>query len=118
MGKRFSVHVFCLKPDICRLIKKTVSGARYEVTCTSADTFTEQILDELKQKFDCIIIDRGITSQFRERIRMRYHDIPVICLPSLDTEMSAESGVKYMEEPLRLSELVKVLDEVLREKEN
>lgn len=110
--------MFCLKPDICRLIKKTMTNPRYEITCTSAETLTEQIFADLTQKFDCIIIDRGITSQFREKIRLKYHDTPVICLPSLDTDMSSESGVKYIDEPLRLSELVKALDEVLTEKEN
>ncbi|RPI18489.1 MAG: hypothetical protein EHM58_05390 [Ignavibacteriae bacterium] len=116
MGKQFKVLIFCLKPPICNLIKKTFTLSNYLVSCCHAYKVDEQIFDELGYDYDCIIMDVDISKDTKDMIKNRFIGIPMICLPSLDSEKNEDKGVKYISEPLRLSELVKTLDEIFVEK--
>lgn len=112
MEKKIKVHIFCIKPDICSLIKKVFSTTQYEVLCTPAVNVNEKYLAGTHFNMDCIILDIDIDSETKNMIKKRFSGIPVICLPSLDSDSIAESNVKYMSEPLKLSELRKTLDEI------
>jgi hypothetical protein len=118
MNKKVNIHVFCYKPDICRLIQKTLETAIYEITCTDTEKINLQFLDTFDKLFDCIIIDRGIEENMKDKIKMKYAGLPMICLPSLYGDMPMDNHVKYIHEPLRLSELVKALDEIFFEKKS
>lgn len=115
MGKKVKIHAFCYKPNICQLINKTLETQKYEFTCTETKNFfDEKNLDYLNQSFDCIIIDREIEEELKEKIKNKYKGLPMICLPSLDSDIP-DSCIKYISEPLRLSELVRTLDEIFQE---
>lgn len=116
MDKHYKVHIFCLKPPICNLIRKTFTLSNYQVTCSHAYKVDERTLDEIGFDYDCIIMDVDIEKSTKDIIKERFKGIPMICLPSLDSESNDDNGVKYISEPLRLSELVKTLDEIFVEK--
>jgi vacuolar-type H+-ATPase subunit F/Vma7 len=104
------IHVFCLKPPICSLIKKRFTNTDYIVTCSNADNIREELFDTLNKNLDCIIIDRDIKTEIKESIKRYFKDKPIICLPSLDSDVQSEHDVKNISEPLRLSELADTLD--------
>jgi hypothetical protein len=112
MLRQIKVHIFSLKPYICALIKKTIDSSNYIVTCTNTSLIKEQFLDDFNPEVDCIIIDKDIDNSLKYKIKTKFDGIPIICLPSLDSENPNENGIKYISEPLRLSELVKTLDEI------
>ncbi len=104
------IHVFCLKPPICSLIKKRFANSDYIVTCSNADYLRDELFVSLNKNLDCIIIDRDIKSELKEDIKRYFKDKPIICLPSLDYDEQLEKDVKNISEPLRLSELADTLD--------
>jgi hypothetical protein len=112
MEKKIKVHIFCLKPEICNLIRKMFSESMYEVSCSPAMQVSDEFLMRFQSKLDCIILDMDIEKGVKDKIKLAFEGIPVICLPSLDFEGIMESDVKYISEPLKLSELRKTLDEI------
>lgn len=112
MEKQIKVHIFCMKPEICTLIKKVFSSTQYEISCTPAANANEKYLSGTHIKMDCIILDIDIDAELKNKIKQRFTGTPVICLPSLDSEIIKDTDVKYISEPLRLSELRKTLDEI------
>jgi hypothetical protein len=68
----------------------------------------------LHDRFDCILLDIDIEKDIREKIKSKFQGVPIIYLPSLDSEQVFETDIKYISEPLRLSELVITLDEIFR----
>lgn len=112
MAKEIKVHIFSQKPNICGLIKKTFSLTNYVVTCTDVAGLDNNFLDHVSDDYDCIIIDNELDRIVKEKIKLKYRDIPMICLPSLETEACKDGDMKYIPEPLRLSELAKILDEI------
>jgi DNA-binding response OmpR family regulator len=110
--KKIKVHMFCMKPDICSLIKKVFSSTQYELSCTSAVNVNERFLSSGHINADCIILDIDIDTETKNNIKKRFTGIPVICLPSLDSEVIKDTAVKYISEPLKLSELRRTLDEI------
>lgn len=112
MDKKIKVQIFCMKPDICSLIKKVFSTTQYEITCTPAANVNEKYLNSSYIKMDCIILDIDMDSDTKTKIKNKFAGIPVICLPSLDSEIIKDTDVKYISEPLKLSELRKTLDEI------
>jgi DNA-binding response OmpR family regulator len=116
MEKQIKVHIFCLKPAICKLITKTFSLSNYLISCSHATLVDEKTLNDLGNDFDCIILDVDINNGTKNIIKNRFKNIPMICLPSLDSENDDDKGIKYISEPFRLSELVKTLDEIFVEK--
>ncbi len=118
MEKKIKVHIFCLKPDICSLIKKVFSSTKYEIVCTPAADVDEKYLSGSHLKMDCIILDIDIDPQVKNKIKDKFGDVPVICLPSLDSETATDTNVKYISEPLKLSELRRTLDEIFSAESN
>ena len=112
MLREIKVHIFSLKPSICGLIKKSIGPSNYAVTCTHASELNDQFFEEFNSNVDCIIIDKDIEFKTKEKLKNKFNGIPIICLPSLDSENPDDIGIKYISEPLRLSELVKTLDEI------
>lgn len=104
------IHVFCLKPPICSLIKKRFANSNYIITCSNAGSIREELFESLNKNLDCIIIDRDIKTDIKENIKKYFHDKPIICLPSLDYDIQFEKDVKNISEPFRLSELADTLD--------
>jgi hypothetical protein len=101
-----------MKSEICSLIKKVFSATQYEISCTPAAAVNEKYLDNTHLKMDCIILDIDLDKGIKNRIKKKFTGIPVICLPSLDSESIKDTDVKYISEPLKLSELRKTLDEI------
>jgi len=112
MEKKIKVHIFCMKPDICLLIKKVFSSTQYEISCIPAVNVNDKYLAGSHIIMDCIILDIDIDTEIKNKIKKKFTGIPVICLPSLDSEIIKDTDVKYISEPLKLSELRKTLDEI------
>jgi hypothetical protein len=112
MSREIRVHIFSLKPSICGLIKKSIGSTNYAVSCTNATDLTDNFFEEFNSNVDCIIIDKDIENKTKDKLKSKFNGIPIICLPSLDSEYPVDSGIKYISEPLKLSELVKTLDEI------
>ncbi len=117
MGKQFKVHIFCLKPAICKLIQKTFTLSNYVISCSHAMKIDEMTFAEIGSDLDCVIIDIDIDKNIKNLIKEKYNGIPMICIPSLDSESIEDTGIKFISEPFRLSELVKTLDEIFAENE-
>ncbi len=101
-----------MKPPICELIKKRFAESDYLISCTNPDNMRDDLFQTLEKNIDCIIIDKDIKIETKEKIKKYFRDIPIICLPSLDSDFQAESDVKNISEPFRLSELTRTLDEI------
>ena|ERR1044072_3912976 len=115
MENYYTVHIFCQKPEICFLIQKTFGHSRYLISSTRIDMTGSKYLDNMDTAFDCVIIDSAINEKIKNKIKDKFKSVPIICLPSLESENTG-NGVRYIPEPLRLSELAKALDETLNNK--
>lgn len=91
---------------------------RYEISCSPALKISDDYLKRFYSNMDCIIMDMDIEKEIKDMIKLNFKGIPVICLPSLDFEGIKENDVKYISEPLRLSELRKTLDEIFLNTQN
>lgn len=111
---KLKVHIFCLKPEICQLIKKTLAMSKYEVSCTLASQVYDQNFKSFSEKPDCIILDKDMNSSLINIIKLKFPYTPFIYLPSLETDVQEESNVKFISEPLRPSELSEALDEIFK----
>ena len=118
MEKMIKVHIFCIKPEICRLIQKMFNTSRYAISCTPSYQVTDDYLKRFHHNMDCIILDIDIEKETKDKIKEYFQGTPVICLPSLDNEGTRENDVKYISEPLKLSELRRTLDEIFLTKQN
>lgn len=113
MLRKFKVEVFCEKPDLYGLIKKVFSGFDYDLHFNDSAYLNVKTLSLIDPDCDIIIADKSIEKGLHNFIRKRFPDVPVICLPGLETGDDCNSNVKYISEPLRLSELKKVVEETL-----
>jgi len=113
----FTIHIFCQKKEICSLLKKKLSADGYDVDCTNLADPDRDFLDNFNKSIDCIILDKDIDKELREKIRNKFSDIPMICLPALDDDMYALKDVTYISEPLKLSELSDIIKEIRLKKE-
>ena len=118
MLRDIKVHIFSLKPSICGLIKKSIGSSNYSVSCTNASNLNDEFFEEFNSSVDCIIIDKDIENKTKDKLKRKFNGIPIICLPSLDSENPDDTSIKYISEPLRLSELVKTLDEIFDNRNN
>ena len=108
------IHILCLKPEICSLIKKGLNE-NYRVSCSKGDEINEELISNFEEKIDCLILDKDIDLNLREKIKTKFENIAIICLPSLDSENNNNrSGVKNMSEPLRLSELADYINSIFK----
>lgn len=104
----------CLKSEICTLIKKGLNDSSYEVSCSKGEDINEELIADFNEKIDCLILDKDIDSDLREKIKIKFNNIAIVCLPSLDSENNNKSGVKNMSEPLRLSELANYINSIFK----
>lgn len=108
----FDIHILSVKKEICSLIQKTLDSDRYRIFCTHGDEINEDFINQFEKPPDCLILDKNIDKALSAKIKEKFNSIPIICLPSLDAELSEANGVKYMSEPFKLSELKKAVDEI------
>lgn len=108
----FNVHILSLKPEICSLIRKTLDTDRYILSCTSGEEINEKFLNGFDREIHCLILDKGINPDLTKKIKEKFSDIPIICLPSLGSDTNVSKGIKYMSEPFKLSELKKAVEEI------
>ncbi len=110
------IHILCLKPEICALIKKSLTDSKYNVTCTRSEDINYEFVENFNEHIDCLILDKDIDFDLREKIKEKYRDISIVCLPSLDSENSNKSNIKNMSEPLKLSELSGYINSIFQKK--
>ena len=108
----FKVHILSIKPEICQLIRKTLDPGQYNISCTSGENINEDFLRAFNNEINCLIIDKDIDAELKNKIKQKFSSISIICLPSLGTEYNETNGVKYMSEPFKLSELKKAVEEI------
>lgn len=108
------IHILCLKPEICSLIKKGLNASDYNVSCSKGEDINEELIVKFEEKIDCLILDKDIDSGLRDKIKSKFKSIAIICLPSLDSENNNKSDVKNMSEPLRLSELADYINSIFK----
>ncbi|KXK55515.1 MAG: hypothetical protein UZ05_CHB002000550 [Chlorobi bacterium OLB5] len=103
----FNVHILSLKREICSLIRKTLDNEKYVLSCTSGEEINEKFLSGFNNEIHCLILDKGINPELAKKIKDKFSNIPIICLPSLGSDTNVSNGIKYMSEPFKLSELKK-----------
>jgi hypothetical protein len=122
MEKDFNVHIFSLTPILCNLIMKSISHDKFIFNCTYIPENTninrdKSLLDNLNISPDCIILDKDLDKTIKEEIIKRFRESEFICLPSLNENGGALSkSVQQMSEPLKISELGDVLNEIYTKK--
>jgi hypothetical protein len=107
-----SVHIFCLREEICVLIKKSLLDSSYDVSCTNTANVDKSFLNKFKNEPDCIILDKNIEQDIKLIILEHFKNKPIICLPSLEGEYSENPEIRYISEPLKPSELTKTLEDI------
>lgn len=110
--KKINIHLFCFKESMCSLIKKYLGNEDYKITCINDNSYNEKQLSKKSDDVDCIIIDNNLDEKMKNFLKQKFSYLPIICLPALDKNICVDNGVKYIHEPLRLSELGKVLNEI------
>jgi hypothetical protein len=113
MLKKFKVEIFCDKPTLGELIKKAFSSLNYQLHFNFYKKLDFETLALLDPFCDIIIADKCIEKELHEVIKVRFPNVPVICLPALEAESGSDENIKYISEPLKLSELKKVVEETL-----
>lgn len=108
----YNVHILSIKSEICSLIRKTLDSERYNITCTSGENINQSFISGFSNEIDCLILDKDIDAELTKKIKEKFNNIPIICLPSLGAENKESSDVKYMSEPFKLSELKKAIEEI------
>jgi hypothetical protein len=114
--KDFKIHILCLKREICTLIKKTLASEGYDLACTNVSGMPDEIIKGLKLKADCLILDNDIKPELRRYFNEKFKGVPIICLPSLNSDWLLSRDVTYISEPLKLSELRRAIDEIYKSK--
>ena len=109
--KKINIHLYCFKDSMCNLIRKFLGQDDYKITCMIS-LHNEDFSSGKSDDADCIILDNNLDKEFKDSIKRKFSNIPIICLPSLNAEVCVDNGAKYIHEPLRLSELGKVLNEM------
>jgi DNA-binding response OmpR family regulator len=113
-ARKFNIHVFSPKHNICSLIKKFLENDRYKISCTNTGEINENLPFKNYGEVDCVIIDRSLEIKSKENLKNHFKGIPMICLPSLNEDISIDTGIKYINEPLRMSELGRMLNEIFQ----
>ena len=119
MKKDFYIHVFCLTPLICELINKSFHNSNFIFDCTNLEEIENNELEILDISPNCIVIDKGIKKEIQDKIKLKYKNLEIVFLPSLyEANSESTEGSKHISEPLKLSELNNVLEEVYKKKRN
>jgi len=68
---------------------------------------------------DCIVIDKGINKEIQYKIKIKFSNLDIIYLPFLqESDSELANGCKQISEPLKLSELGNVLEEIYNRKKD
>lgn len=115
--ENFRIHIICQKPEICSLIKKSLTGIGYEISCSEHENaFESQFINE-NIKIDCLILDSKLSNTNIDRLRKYNKEISFIYLPSLESEKNDNyAGAEKISEPLKISELSSAIKNILNQK--
>jgi len=119
MEKSFYVHIFCLTSLICKLINKSFQNTNFMFDCTNVDDLKNNDFESLDISPDCIVIDKGINKEIQHKIKLKFTNLDIVYLPSLhESDSEISNGCKQISEPLKLSELGNVLEEIYNKKKD
>jgi len=117
MRKDFYVHIFCMASSLCNLIAKSFPGSNIKFGCTNVKDMSDDDLEKLKLSPNCIVLDKEINKAIQDKIKSMFADLEIVYLPSLNESGSEiPNGCKQISEPLKLSELGNVLEEIYNKK--
>lgn len=109
------IHILCPKSEICSLIRKTLPDSKYSISCTSKEDLNEYTLNEIDiDNIDCLILDNEINLNLSEVLKEKFSKVSIIYLPSFDSANFKNKVVKYIPEPLRLSELQEAIESIFK----
>jgi two-component SAPR family response regulator len=109
------IHILCPKSEICSLIRKTLPESKYSISCTSTEDLNEKTLDNLDiDNIDCLILDNEINLNLSENIKEKFNKVSIVYLPSFNSGSCRNKVVKYIPEPLRLSELQEAIESIFK----
>lgn len=113
------IHILCIKPEICSLIKKTLMNSGYSVTCSSGENPDDFVSGKSNEMIECLIMDSGINKMIREKAKEIFINASIICLPSLESDGGNNgNGIKNISEPLKLSELAAAVESIFKNKKS
>ena len=105
----------CSKSEICSLIRKILPESKYQVTCSSSEDLNNDFLEKLDtNNFDCLILDKDINRNLPEELTEKFSKVSILYLPSFESGTSENKIIKYIPEPLRLSELHDAIEGVFK----
>ena len=117
MKKKFYVHIFCITSLICKLINKSFQDSNFKFVCSNMDNLKSNEFEKLNISPDCIVIDKGINKEIQYKIKIKFKNTEIVYLPSLhESDSEISNGCKQISEPLKLSELGNVLEEIYNKK--
>lgn len=83
------------------------------------DELRRNELEKLNISPDCIVIDKGIHKEIQYKIKIKFTNLDIVYLPSLhESDSEISNGCKQISEPLKLSELGNVLEEIYNKKKD
>ncbi|HMS65972.1 MAG TPA: hypothetical protein PKD83_12055 [Ignavibacteria bacterium] len=99
------------------MIRKSLSDSKYSVSCTSTENLNEETLNNLNlDSIDCLIMDDEINCKISDKLREKLNSVSTVYLPSLENEKCRDKVVKYISEPLKLSELNEAIESIFKSK--
>ena len=110
--ENYKIQIITAKTEICSLIRKTLDSGKYTVFCTSGEFIDDEFLDTFDEKVSCLILDKGLDEALSRKIKEKFINTPIICLPSLGADSQDTNGVTNISEPFKLSELKKAVEEI------
>jgi hypothetical protein len=117
----FKIHIFCGTSNLCKLIEKSFIKDLFSFNCSEIkDKIGEEIFEKINYSPDCIIVDKDIEVEFKDKIIKKFSAAKVVLLPSLnESEQQVKSeNVIQISEPFKLSELGEVLKELYHSKQS
>jgi hypothetical protein len=114
MGLR-RIHILCPKSEICSLIRKSLPVSKYSISCTSTEDLNEETINKLDiENLDCLILDDEINNKISDKLKEKLNKTSIVYLPSFENEQHRNKVVKYISEPLKLSELNEAIESIFK----
>jgi hypothetical protein len=107
----YKIQIITAKSEICSLIRKTLDSGRYTIFCTNGEFVDDEYLNKFELEIDCLILDKGLDEELNRKIKEKFRNTPIICLPFLGADQQ-DTNVTNISEPFKLSELKKAVDEI------
>jgi hypothetical protein len=105
--------------SLCKLIIKSFPGSNFKFDCTDVKDLTNNELEKLTISPHCIVLDKEINKAIQDKIKSMFPNIDIVYLPSLnESDSEIPNGCKQISEPLKLSELGNVLEEIYNKKKD